>query len=55
MEDPRDLRDQAQRWRERARFHDRSAAEALIEAARALERKADRLDAAPVAPRSDAG
>ena len=55
MDDPKDLRDQAQRWRELARFHDPSAAEALIEAARALEHKADRLDAAPAAPRSDAG
>jgi len=44
MEDPKDLRDQAQRWRQRARFHDASAAAALIEAARALERMADRLD-----------
>jgi hypothetical protein len=47
MEDPKDLRDQAQRWRARARFYAAPVAEALIEAAGALERKADRLDDAP--------
>ena len=43
MEDPRDLLEQAERWRRLARFHDASTAVALVTAARTLELKADWL------------
>jgi hypothetical protein len=44
MNDPQALREAAQRWRELARFHDPSAAIALANGARELEREAERLE-----------
>ncbi len=44
MDDPNALRDVARRWRELARFHDPSAAIALTNGARELEREAERLE-----------
>jgi len=51
MDDPMDLRVQADRWRKLARFHDSATAGALVAAARTLELKADWL--AFCAPRLD--
>jgi hypothetical protein len=44
MDDPKTLRDVARKWREMARFHDPSAAIALANGARELEREAERLE-----------
>lgn len=46
MEDPQALRECARWWRERARFHDPSAAIALVAAARELEARADGIERA---------
>jgi hypothetical protein len=49
MDDPKTLREVARKWRQMARFHDPSAAIALTDGARELERKAERLErGAPV-------
>ena len=44
MDDPNALREVARRWRALARYHDPSAAIALISGARQLEAQADTID-----------
>lgn len=53
MENPQALRECARWWRERAQFHDPSAAIALIAAARELEERAEKIEDSgpPVDPR----